>query len=159
MSCVRRVLLAGSAGLVLLIFAGAAQAKSRIASHQLCVPVYATGVGQNLARGVAEATISSHGVVLGTTYSRLTPTLVGPPVDLFTGPIVFSSEIGTLTVQVNAAFYFPPGTFTETSTSVTGTGSLSAVSGQLTIKGTFFYPPNEPNSTFTETITGKLCVG
>jgi hypothetical protein len=64
MSCIRRILLAGSAGLVLLIFAGAAQAKSRIASHQLCVPVYATGVGQNLAHGVTDATISSHGVVL-----------------------------------------------------------------------------------------------
>jgi hypothetical protein len=69
-----------------------------------------------------------------------------------TGPIVFSSEVGRLTVQVNAAFYFP--TFTETSTSITGTGSLSAVSGQVTINGTEL-----STGGFTETITGKLCVG
>jgi hypothetical protein len=31
MSCIRRCLLAGSAGLVVFVFAGAAQAKSRVA--------------------------------------------------------------------------------------------------------------------------------
>jgi hypothetical protein len=102
MSCIRRCLLAGSAGLVVFVFAGAAQAKSRVA-RQLCVPVHATGVGQDLGNGMTEATISSHGVVLG----------------------------------------------------ITGTGLLRAVSGQVMLNGS----ENLSTGAFTETITGKLCVG
>ena len=150
MSCIRRCLLAGSAGLVVFVFAGAAQAKSGVA-RQLCVPVHATGVGQDLGNGMTEATISSHGVVLGTTHATFTPTTVTS----FTGPIVFSSHIGMLTAQVTGAVDLTAGTFTATSTSITGTGLLRAVSGQVMLNGS----ENLSTGAFTETITGKLCVG
>jgi hypothetical protein len=117
MSCIRRRLLAGSAGRVVLVFAGAAQAKSRVA-RQLCVPVHATGVGQDLGNGMTEATISSHGVVLGTTHATFTPTSVTTTSESFTGPIVFSSDVGMLTAQVNGAVDLRAGTFTATSTSI-----------------------------------------
>jgi hypothetical protein len=151
MSCIRRCLLAGSAGLALLIFAGAAQAKRSVA-RQLCVPIHATGVGQDLGNGMTEATISSHGVVLGSTHASFTPTSVTPTSESFTGPIVFSSDVGTLTAQVNGTFY-ASGMFTATSTSITGTRLLRGVSGQVTLNGT-----ENPSLAFTETITGELCV-
>lgn len=156
MSCIRRCLLAGSAGLVVFVFAGAAQAKSGVA-RQLCLPVHAigVGVGQDLGNGMTEATISSHGVVLGTTHATFTPTTVTPPSESFTGPIVFSSHIGMLTAQVTGGVDLTAGTFTATSTSITGTGLLRAVSGQVMLNGS----ENLSTGAFMETITGKLCVG
>jgi hypothetical protein len=154
MSCIRRCLLAGSAGLVVLTCAGVAQAKSRVA-RQLCVPVHATGVGQDLGNGMTEATISSHGVVLGTTHATFTPTTVTPTAESFTGPIVFSSNVGMLTAQVTGAVDLTAGTFTATSTSITGTRFLRAVGGQVTLSGS----ENLTTGAFTETITGKLCIG
>jgi hypothetical protein len=154
MSCIRRCLLASSAALMLLVFAGAAQAKPRVA-HQLCVPVHAAGVGQDLGNGMTEATISSHGVVLGTTHATFTPTSVTPTSESFTGPIVFSSKLGTLTAQVDGAFDITAGTFTATSTSIAGTQLLRGVGGQVTLNGT----ENLSTGAFTETITGRLCLG
>jgi hypothetical protein len=154
---IHRCLLAGSAGLSLLMFAGAAQAKPQVA-RQLCVPVYASGVGQDLGNGMTEATISSHGVVLGSTHATFTPITTSPTSETFSGPIVFSSAAGTLTAQVTGSFDISgstAGTFNASSTSITGTRLLRGVSGHVTLNG------NENLSTgaFTETITGRLCVG
>jgi hypothetical protein len=154
MACIRRCLLAASAASMLLVLAGAARAKPRVV-HQLCVPVHAAGVGQDLGNGMTEATISSHGVVLGTTHATFTPTSVTPTSESFTGPIVFSSKVGTLTAQVDGAFDITAGTFTATSTSIAGTQLLRGVSGQVTLNGT----ENLSTLTFMETITGRLCLG
>lgn len=139
---------------MLLVLAGAAQAEPRVA-RKLCAPVYAVGDGQDLGNGMTEATISSRGVILGTTHATFTPTSVTPTAESFTGPIVFSSKVGTLTAQVDGAFNITAGTFTATSTSIVGTRLLGGVSGQVTLNGT----ENLTTGAFTETITGRLCLG
>jgi hypothetical protein len=161
MSYIRRCLLAGAAGLSPLVLAGAAQAKPEV-SHQLCVPVFATGVGQDLGtdklgNDMTEATLSSHGVVLGTTHATFTPTSETATSESFAGPIVFSSDVGTLTAQVTGHVDITgtPGAFSVNSTSITGTRLLRGVSGQVTLNG----DENLSTGAFTETITGRLCVG
>ena len=61
---------------------------------------------------------------------------------------------GTLTAQLTGAFDVTTGVFTATSTSVTGTRALRGVTGAITIRGT----ENFADGTFTETISGELCV-
>jgi hypothetical protein len=154
MSGFRRCLVAGGAGLVFLT--GTAVAQARPNTHpRLCVPIRADGVGQDLGNGMTEATISSHGVVLGHTHATFTPTTVTPTAESFTGPIVFSSRVGTLTAQVAGTFDITAGTFTATSTSIAGTGLLAPVSGTVTLDGN----ENLTSGAFTETITGRLCAG
>ncbi len=46
------------------------------------------------------------------------------------------------------------GNFVARSTSVTGTGALSPISGNLAVAGT----QNLTNPTFTETLSGRFCV-
>jgi hypothetical protein len=93
--------------------------------------------------------------VLGHTHATFTPVEVTPTSESFTGPIVLSSRAGTLTAQVQGAFDITAGTFTATSTSIAGTGLLRPVGGTVTLHGT----ENLSTGAFTETITGRLCVG
>ena len=41
-------------------------------THTICVPVCATGIGQDLGGGRTQATISSHGLVVGHTMAAFT---------------------------------------------------------------------------------------
>jgi hypothetical protein len=134
-----------------------AVAPGTAAAHgrQICVPVRATGVGQDLGGGQTTATISSHGVRLGTTNASFTTTGGSGTVASFAGPIKFTSPAGTLTAQVVGSLDIATGAgvFRATSTSVTGTGLLRGVTGSLTFAGT----ENLTTGAFTETITGELC--
>ena len=124
-------------------------------TRALCVPVNATGVGQDLGGGKTQATISSHGLVVGRTTASFTINQVVGTTASFTGPIVFTSALGTLTAQVAGTFDVASGAFQATSTSITGTGLLRGVSGSVTLAGL------EDLATFgfTETINGRLCLG
>jgi hypothetical protein len=73
-------------------------------THALCVPVHATGVGQDLGGGRTQATISSHGLVVGHTMAAFTINQVVGTTASFTGPIVFTNRLGTLTAQVAGTF-------------------------------------------------------
>jgi hypothetical protein len=121
----------------------------------ICVPVHATGVGQDLGGGKTQATISSHGLVVGPTNASFAINQVVGTTASFTGPIVFTSPLGTLTANVAGTFDVASGAFGATSTSITGTGLLRRVSGSVTLAGL------EDLATlgFTETITGRLCLG
>lgn len=153
MSVLRRgSLLALLAVLVALPVATAQGATPR--THALCFPVRATGVGQDLGRGRTQATISSHGVVVGHTTAAFTMGQVVGTTASFTGPIVFTSSIGTLTAQVAGTFDVASGAFRATSTSLTGTGLLRGVSGGVTLEGLEDFATLR----FTETITGRLCL-
>lgn len=137
--------------------AGVAQGAPPQHQHALCVPVRAHGVGQDLGNGVTEATITSHGVVLGMTHAMFTPTSMTEKRLTFSGPIVFTpqvSSLGTLTAQVTGAFDLLTGVFHASSTSITGTGLLRHVTGNVSIAG------NESVTTavFTEELTGTLCL-
>jgi hypothetical protein len=73
-------------------------------THALCVPVHATGVGQDLGDGRTQATISSHRFVVGHTAAAFTINQVVGTTASFTGPIVFTNRLGTLTAQVAGTF-------------------------------------------------------
>ena len=127
------------------------------ASHAraFCAPVRATGVGQDLGGGRTQATISGHGVVIGRTNASFTLGPVAGTSAPFSGPITFASALGTLTAQVVGTFDVASGAFQATSTSIAGTGFLRGVTGSVTLAGVEDFA----SLTFTETITGRLCVG
>jgi hypothetical protein len=154
---VRRCLFALVVACPVALSAGVAQADTPHHTHALCVSVRARGVGQDLGNGATEATITSHGVVLGTTHAMFTPTGMTGTSLAFDGPIVFTPKVprvGTLTAQVTGAFGLSTGAFRASSTSITGTGLLRHVTGDVSIAG------NEDLTTgsFTEELTGTLCL-
>jgi hypothetical protein len=123
-------------------------------THAICVPVHATGVGQDLGRGRTQATISRHGLVVGHTMAAFTMGQVVGTSAAFTGPIDFTNGLGTLTAQVAGTFDVASGAFRATSTSLTGTGLLRGVSGSVTLEGLEDFATLR----FTETITGRVCL-
>src|SRR4051794_36891605 len=123
--------------LVAAVTAGtlSAAAGSASAADHVCVPVFATGVGQDNGDFTTNATISSLGFMVGTSAAAFEPTASPPDRQNFTGAIVFTTAAGTLTAPVDGTF-FPSGEFTATSNSVSGTGLLRGVTGKLDIHGT-----------------------
>lgn len=134
------------------VFAALAHA-SAARDTRVCLPVFATGAGQDLGNFTTTATITSHGVPLGTTDATFTPTGGDATTVTFTGPIVFTARLGILTAQVDGSVNVTTGVFVSQSTSVSGTGAFRGVSGDLRFAGT----ENLENGAFTETITGRLC--
>jgi hypothetical protein len=154
MSQLRRGSLLAVLAVVVALPVGMAEgATARTAA--ICLPVRATGVGQDLGNGKTQATVSSHGHVIGRTNASFTINQVIGTKASFTGPIVFTSPLGSLTAQVAGTFDVAAGAFRATSTSITGTGLLREASGTVTVAGV------EDLATlgFTETITGRLCLG
>lgn len=100
MTPMRRCLVSVVLTLCVVLPGGVAQGAARRSSHPACFAVRATGVGQDLGGGQTEATISSHGFVLGHTHATFTPTGLVGSTESFTGPIVLDSRAGTLTAQV-----------------------------------------------------------
>jgi hypothetical protein len=143
----------------LVAVAGPAQA----GAVQVCVPVHATGAGQDQGQDTqgnlhTTATLSVLGIAVGTTNATFVP--APPPVGTvlsFAGPIVFTPRFGpgTLTANTQGSVDLATGVFSATSTSVSGTGPFRPVSGQLTFAGT----ENLTTGAFTETVTGRLCAG
>jgi hypothetical protein len=119
----------------------------------VCVPILATGAGQDLGGGVTEATISAGKIALGRTSASFTTTGVSGTVASFAGPIVFTSRAGTLTAQATGSLDTTTGDFRTTSANLTGTGLLRGTTGDVTLVGT----ENLTTGAFTETITGRLC--
>ncbi len=154
MSLLRRGSLLALLAVVAALPAGTAQAATSRA-RTICVPVRATGVGEDLGGGRTQATIFSHGLVVGHTSAAFSTDPVVGTTAAFTGPIVFTSALGTLTAQVAGTFDVASGAFRATSTSLTGTGLLRAVGGSVTLAGLEDFATLR----FTETITGRLCLG
>jgi hypothetical protein len=121
---------------------------------RICLPVSATGVGQDNGDFTTTATITSHGIPLGTTHATFTPTGGDATTVTFSGPIKFTTYIGTLTAEVDGFVNLTTGVFGAASTSVRGTGAFRGVTGDLTFAGL----ENLQTGAFTETITGRLCV-
>ena len=123
-------------------------------AHARCLPVDATGVGQDLGGGQTSAAITVGGGQVGTTAAAFTITGVNGTVASFVGPIVFTGLGGTLTAQVTGTLDVTTGAFTSTSTSVSGTGLLRRVTGDLTFTGS----EDLKTGAFTEAIHGVLCL-
>jgi hypothetical protein len=135
--------------LITLLLAARADAHN----GQVCLPVKATGVGQDLGNFTTTATITSFGLPLGTSAATFTPTGGDATTVTFTGPIVFTTPIGTLTAQVDGSVNLTTGVFVSQSTSVSGTGAFRGVTGDLRFAGT----ENLATGAFTEAVTGRLC--
>jgi hypothetical protein len=154
MSSLRRCSLLAVLAVVVALPAGTAQGAAP-RTGAICLPIRATGVGQDLGGGKTQATVSSHGLVVGRTNASFTINQVVGTTASFTGPIAFTSAPGTLTAQVAGTFDVASGAFRATSTSIAGTGLLRAVSGSVTLAGL----EDLATGSFTETITGRLCIG
>jgi hypothetical protein len=130
--------------------AGAALARQ---DQTACVPIRATGVGQDLGGGKTEATISVSGITLGHTDASFATTGLAGTVASFAGPIVFTSTAGTLTAQATGTLDVTTGGFQTRSTDITGTGLFRRTTGAVTLVGM----ENLTTGSFRETITGRLC--
>ncbi len=129
-------------------------------TSRLCVPVRAVGVGQDNgvnAQGqlTTTGTVLVGGVEVATSQATFTPGTQSATALSFSGPIVLASEVDAsmLTAEVNGSVDLSTGKFTATSTSVTGTGVISGISGHLRFKGR----ENLGTGEFQENISGKLC--
>ena len=121
---------------------------------KICVPVRATGVGQDLGGGQTVATISIGSLEIGMTQGAFTITEVDPNgIASFTGPITFTSDVGTIVAPVTGTLDTATGAFESTSTSLTGTGVFTGVTGTVTLRGT----EDLVTGAFTERVTGRLC--
>lgn len=120
----------------------------------VCLPVSATGVGQDLGGGQTTATIAVRGVVIGTTTGSFTVTGVTGTVASFTGRIAFSNALGTITAPVTGTLDLSTGDFASSSSALTGTGAYSGVTGTLTFTG----HEDLTTGAFTETVTGTVCL-
>ena len=121
----------------------------------ICLPIVASGTGQDHGGGVTTADITTHGILLGTTRGTFTVTGVVGTTASFAGPIVFATRIGTLTAQVQGTLDLGTGAFRSESTSLTGTGLFKGVTGNVKLVGT----ENLATGAFIETITGRLRSG
>jgi hypothetical protein len=148
----RRSLLAALAVSCAVPATDAAAAAPRRAGP-VCVPILATGVGQDLGGGMTEATISAGGIAVGRTNASLTTTGVTGTKASFVGPLVFTSRAGTLAAQSTGSVDVTTGDFRTTATDLTGTGLLRGITGNVTLVGN----ENLTTGAFTETITGRLC--
>ena len=142
--------------LVSLAVAGAAPARAHGAVSCHRINAKAKGVGQDLGGGQVQVTaqVIGGGLLHGTYEALFTIVGFSPPVASFEGPIAFTVARGTLTAQVTGTLDVTTGQFQATSTSITGRGRLAGATGSLTFSGV----QNLVTGSFTETITGVICV-
>lgn len=150
----RRGVAAVALGLALCGAPTMAQAAS---PHTFCLSFRALGTGQDLGGGHTQGVLSVAGHQIGTTEAFF---VLGPgtaPVATFTGPLSFvpaRGPAGSLVAQLDGTFDTAGGSFAARSTSLTGTGVLRPVTGKLQVDG----HESLTDGSFTETLTGRLCV-
>ena len=71
----------------------------------------------------------------------------------FVGPLVFTSDIGTITAQTAGTLDIATGLFVSRSADLTGTGAFRGVTGRISLRGTV----DLTDGSFTERISGRLC--
>jgi len=141
-------------GLILAVAIFGVSVAPAHATTGLCVPIAAEGVGQDLGNGNTTATITTHGLLLGTTTASFTITGAAGTTVSFVGPLTFTTALGTMTAQVAGTLDSSSGAFESRSTSLTGTGLFRHVTGNVRLVGV----ENLQTGAFSETISGRLCV-
>ena len=136
---------------------GAASASASPPGKTLCIPVYATGSGQDLGNFHTAAKIFVGPVWVATTAASFTPTAMSGTSVSFSGPIVFTAvgNLGTFTVSAAGTVDTSTGHFEANGPITAPTGLLVGTTGQLVLVGN----ENLTSGAFTETVTGQLCVG
>ena len=119
-----------------------------------CRPVHARGVGQDLGGGNTTAAITGAGILNGTTSAHFDITGGAPPVLTFEGTVQFTTKHGTLTVSISGTFNVATEAFAATGPVTAGTGKFAGATGSLSFAGL----ENLTTGSFTETVTGSLCL-
>jgi hypothetical protein len=109
-----------------------------VGAAPVCVPLHATGVGQDHFDLTTTATISVLGVPIGTTAATFVQTDQVGSVVSFEGPIVFTAAVGhsRFTVSASGSVDLATGVFRSTGKVSGATGILREVGGELTSSGT-----------------------
>lgn len=129
-------------------------AVSPAAAAESCHTINAKGTGQATSETTTVAQIRGGGLLQGTTaasFETITPIDTGVA---FTGPIVFTTNRATLTVQLAGTLDIPSGAFRATGQVTGATGKLAGATGQLDFDGV----QNLVDGSFTETVAGEICV-
>ena len=153
----RRALITNFILIVTIAMAGFfATAATAGASGRGCVPVRATGVGALTDPTTGVATISVAGVVIGTSSARYVPVSQEGDVVTLTGDVDFTARfnLGTFNTSVTGTLNLATGAFDVSGPVTATTGLLTGATGRLRFQGVL-----DPSGSFTETISGHLCLG
>jgi hypothetical protein len=140
----------------LTVLGAVATAPTPTSAAPLCLPVQATGKGQD-SGGATQANIFVKGIQIGTTTAAFVITGGTPSVRDFTGSLDFTAraDLGTLAIRpITGTFNVATGSF-RSEGDVTGGGLLTGVTGHLVLQGV----EDLNTGKFNETITGRLCAG
>lgn len=124
------------------------------AAAESCHKINAKGTGQATGPTTTVAQIMGGGLLQGTTAASFDTVVPIPTGVAFTGPIVFTTNRATLTVQLAGTVDVPSGVFHATGPVVGATGKLAGASGNLVFDGV----QNLVDGSFTETVAGEICV-
>jgi hypothetical protein len=134
-------------GMSSLLLVGPAQAAS-------CHKINATGIGQDLGGGMTQARVIGGGLLHGTTVGNFAITGLSGDEASIAGTVEFTANKATLTVSVSGTFNLSTGAFTSSGPVSASTGKLAGATGNLTLDGV----ENLADGSFTETITGSICL-
>ena len=146
--------------LPLLMLVQAGPATAAVSCHQ----INATGAGQGAAPRAGDppglirtvAQIRGGGLLQGTTEAAFQVTGVTPTGIAFAGDITFTTNRGTLTVDLDGTLDLSTGDF-QASGDVSGaTGKLDGATGTLTLAGV--QNLLDPAGSFVETLSGEVYV-
>jgi len=118
-----------------------------------CHAINATGAGQDLGGGNTTAQVSEGGLLQGTTAGSFAIS-GAPPIFGIAGTVTFTTNKGTLTAGVAGTLNVFTGDFAAAGPVTGATGKLDGATGSLSFAGN----ENLGTGSFTETITGSICV-
>jgi hypothetical protein len=154
----RIVVLAVLLPLLMLVHAG--QATAATSCHQ----INATGAGQGAAPRPGDppglirtiAQIRGGGLLQGTTEAAFQVTGATPTGIAFAGDITFTTNRGTLSVDLDGTLDLTTGEFLASGDVGGATGKLDGATGALTLAGV--QNLQDPAGSFTETVSGAVCL-
>lgn len=120
-----------------------------------CHMIEAKGVGQGDGNGNITGKVIGGGLLHGTLAGAVTPT--SPPSDgvqTFTEVIIFTTENGTLTLEVAGAINILTGRFNASGSVKDATGKLAGATGNIALSGIVDFS----TGLFTDSIRGVICV-
>jgi hypothetical protein len=127
-----------------------AQAPAGVSCHK----INAKGSGQDLGTGTTIGDASGGGLLQGTTTGNFGIVGGAPPVFTIAGTVLFTTHQGTLTVGFSGPFDVSTGAFAGSGPVIASSGKLAGATGSLTFAGV----EDLSTGTFTQTITGSICV-
>lgn len=144
-----------AAGALTLVAPGAAHA------DESCHTIDATGAGRQTGPTTTVATIQDGGLLTGTTAGEFAVTPISDTEFRLEGTVTFMVNRATLAVDVAGTLEFidPPSlalVFDVESTGMSGTGKLAGVNSDLSTLR--LAGDGAPDGSFTETVTGRICV-